>query len=111
MHYVTQDKWETGLTFHLKAGYLRKSVMFKFEYTLIFHIITYGGILPKFKNFAFYFVHIASIQCSLITNPRLCLLYIPGHNSLRMYRGEKNVFSFKIFFLTTFIPKFSNGNL
>lgn len=71
---MTQDKWETGLTFYLKAGYLRKSVLFNFEYTLISYIITYGGILSKFKNFAFYFVHISSIQCSLITNLRLCFI-------------------------------------
>lgn len=58
--------------FHLKSEYMRKSITFKFAQKLIFQIIIYDEMLLKCKQFAFCFVHTSPIQCSLITNRRLC---------------------------------------
>lgn len=59
-HCVIQDKWEIWLTsFHLKSGYLRKSVMFNFAYLFLYYFL---GNIVQMQTICILF-------CPYIPNP------------------------------------------
>lgn len=87
-HCVIQDKWEIWLTsFHLKSGYLRKSVMFNFAYLFLYYF--FREYCSNANNLhSILSIYSQSRVLSLQTQDVVCSSS-PGCNSLRIYQRKK----------------------